>query len=202
MTDPQASLPILLGERANLIDGLQRLPQGCARFVYDLQDAFTAAPGSGHNHQAWPGGYADHLDEVFGIAAFFYRACIDTTRQLAFSLDDVLLVLFLHDLEKPFKRVDKEVLDGIPQQYLELLTDPHALQERVAADYDLALSDEQRTALRYIHGIPDEEYSKDDRVTNQLGAFCHICDYWSARGWHDQPKQGGYLPSSFPAQDG
>ena len=187
-----------LARRRNLSVALSRLPVGCTRFVCDHTDALLCAPGSGHNHQAWPGGYLDHLDEVCGAAGALHDA-MSALRPLPFTVDDALLVLFLHDVEKVFKRLP----DGCRHDpvYARLVADPRALQERVCVDYELSLTAEQRNALRYVHGEGDD-YRKDKRVMGPLAAFCHMCDVWSARGWPDEPAVGGPLPltlTTFPA---
>jgi len=187
-----------LEDRQNIMTAFARrlLPDQCRWFMLDHMDAFVAAPGSGHNHQAWPGGYLDHLDELFGVAAVMHRALNDL-RPLPFTLSEALLVLWLHDIEKPWKRLP----DGCPRYrpYEQLAAeDPAGLQQRVCRDLDIQLTDEQRNALRYVHGELDD-YRKDARVAGPLAAFCHNCDYWSARGWHDEPAATGPLPDMLRA---
>ena len=166
-----------LKERANLCAGLDLLPEGCRRFLGDNEAAFLAAPGSGHNHQFHKGGLADHYDELFAIAATLHRSLSDL-RPLPFTLDEALLILFLHDLEKT---------------YYNLAHDQHGLQEQIIKDYGLALTKQQWNALRYVHGEGDD-YRKDERIAGPLAAFVHDCDYWSARGWFDEPRKSGHLP--------
>jgi hypothetical protein len=181
-----------LAQRANLTAGLGLLPSGCSRLVSDHLDALLTAPGSGHNHQCWTGGYADHLDECFAISAALH-ASLGALRPLEFTLPDALLVMFLHDTAKVFKRVPDELIAN--RAYAALAAaDEHALQDRVCADYAIDLTAEQANALRYVHGELDD-YRKDERVAGPLAAFCHAVDYWSARGWHDQPAAGGPLPA-------
>src|SRR5262249_9207094 len=64
-------------------------------------DLFWSARGSSHNHQAWAGGYAHHVREVMNVAVVLYDA-LGQLRPLPFSLSDALVVLFVHDLEKPW----------------------------------------------------------------------------------------------------
>src|SRR5262249_51934398 len=72
-------------------------------------ERFRSARGSSHNHQAWPGGYLDHIREVMNAAVVLYDA-LGRLRPLPFSLSDALVVLFVHDLEKPWAY--EEVGDG------------------------------------------------------------------------------------------
>jgi hypothetical protein len=53
-------------------------------------------------HQAWEGGYVDHLQETMNIGIDLYKT-FSQRRDLTFTLSDLFIVLFLHDLEKPFK---------------------------------------------------------------------------------------------------
>jgi len=181
-----------LESRANLMGAFQRglLPAQCLRFMRDNRDAFLAAAGSGHNHQAWPGGFLDHTDELIGIACVMHRALSDL-RPLPFSINDVLLVLWLHDIDKAFKRLPADCPRN--PRYADLAEDPPALQQLIVTDLGLTVTDAQRNALRYVHGELDD-YRKDARAAEPLAAFCHNCDYWSARGWFDEPARSGPLP--------
>lgn len=173
----------------NFESGLKLLPPGCKHFVLDHKDAFYSAKGSTKNHQAWTGGYVDHLDELFGIAKMMFGIA-NLERALPFSLESVLLVLFLHDIEKPFKHSDNQ------HAYKTMIEDQRALQLQVCDDYDIPLSNDEHKALDYVHGEIGH-YSKHGRSTNELGAFAHICDYFSARIWHSEPRDSGPLSSQF-----
>ena len=72
------------------------------RFLTDNGELFEKARGSNHNHQAWAGGYLDHLRETMNISTVIYPS-LNNVRPLSFSLSDSLLVLYLHDLEKPWR---------------------------------------------------------------------------------------------------
>lgn len=52
----------------------------------------------------------------------------------------------------------------------------------------------QWNALERIHGEGDT-YRKDRRAAWPLAAFCHALDFWSARGWYDEPLASGHLPN-------
>jgi hypothetical protein len=149
------------------------------KILQDHKDRIFSAPGSSHNHQAWEGGYVHHITECMNIAAQIFW-CLDDLRPLPFLLSDVLVVMFLHDLEKPWK------LD-IP---LRTKADRRDFRERMIADYGISLTDEQRNALRYVEGVPDSEYTPGERTMNELAAFCHMVDIASARLWHDKGREG------------
>lgn len=82
--------------------------------MVDHRPAFDAAWGSGANHQAYRGGYLDHLDELFALAAVTHRAW-SHMRRLPFTLEEALLVLFLHDIEKVWRHIP---LDDVPRSEL------------------------------------------------------------------------------------
>jgi hypothetical protein len=189
------SFLVRLGEngtkRKNLVAAMPYLPLGCIEFAMNHEAYFVTAPGSGHNHQAWTGGYADHLDEIFAIAAIKYQA-LSQLRPLPFTLLDALLVLFLHDSEKPFKRLPEHLTPPAVYGHL-ALTDEGALKQAICQDYHIQLTAEQQNALKYVHG-ENEDRRADARVAGPLATLCHEADMWSARGWHNQPQEGGPLP--------
>jgi len=159
---------------------------------------FITAKGSSNNHQVWEGGYLNHIEETMNIAIVLFEA-FDNFRQFPFCLSDALVVLFLHDLEKPFKQdPDVETLIGSYNQFMEKeLADrtgqffnPKAarrsFRDALIARYDIKLTDAQKNALQYIEGVPDSEYTSSERTMGELAAFCHCCDVLSARVWHDK----------------
>lgn len=154
---------------------------GCLKLLKRIaEDDLRGAPGSSHNHQAWPGGYLDHVAEVMEIAVR-QHAALTMMRPLPFTLSDALLVLFLHDLEKPWKyEKDKPLFDKV---------DRHAFRMKKIAKYGIALSADHVNAIRYVEGELDD-YSPKRRVMGRLAAFCHACDVLSARLWFDEPQKG------------
>src|SRR5436190_24317867 len=76
--------------------------EGCRRLYDTYRHRFEVSPGSSHNHQHWPGGYIDHVVDAMNIGAKVYDL-YNSLRLLPFSKSDVLLIVFLHDLEKPFR---------------------------------------------------------------------------------------------------
>ncbi len=54
----------------------------------------------------------------------------------------------------------------------------------------LGVTAAQMNALTYIEG-EYKDYSSERRVMNELSAFCHMIDTWSARGWYNYPKAAG-----------
>lgn len=142
-------------------------------------ERISTTQGSSHNHQAWAGGYEEHIKQVLNIAIDYYES-LNNFRPLTFSLSDALVVLFIHDLEKPWKKDHSETFKDKKNRAL--------FRVDKAAAYDITLTEEQQNALKYVEGEGDD-YRSDRRVMNEMAAFCHICDVTSARIWHDWRSQ-------------
>lgn len=165
----------LMYRQLKLIDEENR--NQCIELYRFLLDNCMEAKGSSHNHQNWEGGYFDHIEEVLNYAIELYEL-LKKNRKLNFSLSDALLVLFLHDLEKPLKyskygkdlnQTDQECRDWFIKKF------------------NLNLTPDHLSAVKYIHG-EGGDYRKDMRVMSPLCAFCHCCDIISARIFFDFPK--------------
>jgi len=133
------------------------------------------AKGSSYNHHAWEGGYADHIAEVLSIAFIMYNS-LKSYRQLDFSLESSLIVLYFHDVEKIWKYTIQEIIDK-----------PTFYRETLKADYQIAFTPTELNALEFIHG-EGNAYSNNQRIMSPLAAFCHAVDTISARIWFDQGK--------------
>lgn len=159
------------------------LSQQMAAYKVLMEPCVQKAPGSSHNHQNWEGGYLDHVLETMKLAENLYSAInikdkLGHSRSVAFALDQALLVLFLHDLEKPWK---------IPKMTM-TKQDCADLRMSKILEFEFILSDSQWKALKYVEG-EGNDYSPKERVMSPLAAFCHCCDVISARIWFDQPEQ-------------
>jgi hypothetical protein len=176
-----------LDELVAMIDEPHRA--ACRRILEDHRELFSRVQGSTHNHQAWPGGYQDHVTEAMNIAVVLYGRLHDL-RALPFSLSDALLVMFLHDIEKPWKYEIGP--DGQPCHKPEFRTkaQAQAYRERRLFEYGIRLSEEQMNGLVYVEGEMND-YSNRRRVMGPLAAFCHLCDVTSARIWHAFPAVSG-----------
>lgn len=164
--------------------------QICMNILMDNLELFKLARGSTHLHQAWEGGYLDHFTEVMNIGVVIYPA-LNELRQLPFSLSDALIVLFLHDIEKPWKY---QVVDHKIIQRLELSDKKlqREFRDQKIKDYGLILTADQQNALEHVEG-EIHDYNNSIRSMNELAAFCHTCDNLSARLWHDYPKHDTWL---------
>jgi hypothetical protein len=158
----------------------------CLRILHENRELFERVQGSTHNHQAWTGGYLDHVQEVLNIGRVLYDG-LGSLRPLAFTLSDALFVLFLHDIEKPWKyRIDCDGnLENIPELHDKAAR--HAFRLKKLDEYGIVLNDEQLNALKYVEGELDD-YTNTRRVMGPLAAFCHLADVTSARIWFDYPS--------------
>jgi hypothetical protein len=168
----------------NLVDEPNR--SLCLKMLKDNRKLFEQVQGSTNNHQAWEGGYLDHVQEVLNIARVLYDG-LGGLRPLSFSLSDALLILFLHDIEKPWKyRVGEDGgLEHIPE--MREKDAQHAFRATKLAEYGIVLTDEQHNALLYVEGELDD-YTNRRRVMGPLAAFCHLADITSARIWFNHPS--------------
>jgi hypothetical protein len=121
------------------------------------------AKGSESKHQAWEGGYIDHLEQCISLGDRLYYLLPGNR---TFSFWDVFVVLYLHDIEKIWKYTTGEIID----------------KEEVLSKF--SLTDEQRIAIKYIHE-EREDYGEESKM-NELGALCHCCDVLSARFYYDK----------------
>jgi hypothetical protein len=155
------------------------------RLLADNRKLFGTVQGSTHNHQAWPGGYLDHVTEAMNIALVFFKI-LDTKRPLPFSISDILLVVFLHDIEKPWKYELGE--DGHLRHKATMLTktDHQRFRMEKLAEYGVMLNDAHENGLKYAEGEL-EDYSSRERKMGPLAALAHLCDVTSARIWFDHP---------------
>ena len=155
----------------NLNEMLNRIPEVAGKLQQLIEsELFRNAAGSSHNHQAWEGGYLNHITETMNIACWLYETC---PRKLPFTLEDALVVLFLHDIEKPFKGSDVEL--GSTKEERRNFRDAFIQKNQIV------LTQEQSNALRYVEG--EDDYSGNERKMGALAAFCHCCDILSARLW-------------------
>lgn len=177
-----------MDEILNFIDEPNR--SVCFKILNDNRKLFQTIPGSTHNHQTFAGGYWGHIEDCLNYAYHLYDFDASFGRHLPFSKSDGLLIMFLHDLEKPWRI---EVMDdGTVRNRLGLDTKDAFKQFREAKlkEYGLELTPYQLNGLTYVEG-EIQDYSSKRRVMNELAAFCHKVDVMSARVWYDYPKPAG-----------
>ncbi len=159
----------------------------CSRILTDNRKLFQTVPGSTHNHQAWPGGYFDHVQEIMNIAVAEYDM-LNSRRRQVFSLSDLLLVVFLHDLEKPWKYELGEAGQLRHKSWMQTKRAAHQFRMTKLTEYDVVLTPKQENGLTYAEGELDD-YTNRRRVMGPLAAIAHVCDVISSRDWFDHPMQ-------------
>lgn len=145
----------------------------CNKLLEDNLDLFSKSPGSSANHQAWPGGYLDHVYDTMVVGRRLH-SCLSGLKKLNITISDIMLVMFLHDLEKPWKYVENKKFASKAERRQFVLDK--------AAEYNIALDDNVINALKYVEGEGDD-YSGTRRVMSPLAAICHMADITSARIW-------------------
>lgn len=157
----------------------------CMRILTENAVLFSNTPAAIHNHQTWNGGYLDHLQEIMNLAIVLYDS-LASLRPLPFSLSDALMVLFLHDIEKPWKYE----LDSKGALQIKESMRGHAAQEafwrKMLPEYGVVFTPEQENAMVYVEG-ENAQYAPGRRTQGPLAAFCHLCDTTSARIWFEYP---------------
>jgi hypothetical protein len=171
-----------LGELLQRVDEPDR--SAFQRLLAESDEVFRSARGSSHNHQAWPGGYADHIREVMNTAVVLYDA-LSRLRPLPFSLSDALIVLFVHDLEKPWAY---EEVGGDWRRRDGFKENAHDFRLTKLAAVGITLAAELERAVFFVEG-EGGQYSNQHRAMSPLAAFCHLCDVVSARMWYDHPLE-------------
>ncbi len=166
--------------------------QACLKMYEDDKHMYISAPGSSHNHQHWSGWYYDHIRDVCYLAEQFYGLLVSLGRRPDFSLGDVILTLFLHDLEKPVKYSWTEEQKQELYSFCTDENDKWWYQNFIlykAEKYGIVLSDIHLNAIKYVHGEWDD-YTWNKRTQLPLAAFIHSCDTMSARMFYDYPLVG------------
>jgi hypothetical protein len=153
-------------------------------FVLSKRRVLRSSVGSTNNHQTWSSGWWDHTTEVMNLAVLLY-SLLNSLRPLPFSLSDLLLVLFMHDIEKPWKYLARDgQLDHRPG--METKAGHQAFRMEIAKSWNIQLTDMHVNGIKYAEGELDD-YNPRRRVMSPLAAVAHMCDNPSARLWPKHP---------------
>jgi hypothetical protein len=136
-------------------------------FHHENIELFDVSAGSSYNHQAWRGGYRDHITQCLHIAEYLYKMSV-----FPFLFDSVIVSIYFHDIEKLTRYSTGETIDK--EEFL----------DKTLSEKGIVFSEEEQNALRFAHGEGDE-YTKQGRTMLPLAAFTHVCDTISARIYHD-----------------
>lgn len=149
----------------NIMDFSDALP--CLSFMKDYRGLIETAWGSRSAHQAWRGGYLMHIGSVMMFARRIFPY---VDHPVPFTLNDALLVLFWHDIEKVF----------MPEAKFSDKMERRKFRQAMFRKYKIRMTPEIRNGLDYVEGENDD-YIPGGRVMGPLAAFCHMCDTYSAR---------------------
>lgn len=155
----------------------------CNNILKDFSAEIRVFPGSVKKHQAWEGGYMDHVSEAMNIAVPLYET-MNSRRKLPFTLNDALFVIFIHDLDKLLRYKTKKGRNDAGKNhdyYLEQVI------ELLNKKYSYKLTADEENGLRYVHG-EIKDYHPTKRRMKPLACFVHCCDIISARMWHNYGK--------------
>ncbi len=157
----------------------------CLQLLEENRQLFQIVRGSTNNHQGWVGGYIDHIQEIMNIAYSLYDH-LNGLRTLPFSRSDVLLVTFLHDLEKPWSFEQENSGKWVRVESMRTKEAQQNFRKMKLQEYGIELTSEQENGIKYIEG-EHKDYTNKRRVMSPLAAFCHLADVTSARLWYDHP---------------
>lgn len=157
----------------------------CKHILSDNRKLFQTVQGSTNNHQNWPGGYFDHVQEIMNIATILYDR-LSSVRPLPFSLSDLLLVVYLHDVEKPWKYELREDGQLHHKSSMQTKEDHQRFRMEKLAEYGIVFTSEQENGIKYAEGELND-YSNRRRIMSPLACVAHMCDVASARLWFNHP---------------
>jgi len=146
-------------------------------------ERIAQTPGARKKHQAWEGGYLDHVVYATNYGIRLHNL----NKELGFKPDhnegDISLVMLLHDFGKiaRYKRGKNgwdyvEKPDQAEHDFFNLAIDSNGFQ----------LTNIQRNALEFVHG-EGSKYTPQGRLMVPLATVCHQADVWNARYCPDNP---------------
>ncbi len=159
----------------------------------DHQARLEHAPGSRSAHQAWEGGWMEHERQTMMIATHLYELFEMTNRfdelpeDERFNLGEAYVVMFLHDIEKPF-------VYGFAENGSIIIENPMSKQERkefrrdIIERYGFILTPTMVNALKYVEGERDADYVPGGRAEQPLASLCQVADNLSARAFYDHGR--------------
>tara|TARA_R110000868_G_scaffold262401_2_gene521019 strand:+ start:4977 stop:5543 length:567 start_codon:yes stop_codon:yes gene_type:complete len=165
--------------------------QALIKIYNDHINLFHEARGSNVKHQAWAGGYADHITETFRVNRATYEA-LSAIRPLPFTQDNAIIALFFHDMEKPFKygsdkHEDCQKFQKMHKQGASWKSIKKDILKDMQLKYNFRFTDDELNALKYTHGEGDD-YSGEKHTACELAAHVHHCDNTSANIWRNAGK--------------
>lgn len=158
-----------------------------------LIDYIISVPASIKYHHNWTGGYQDHVTQVIKQSIALYKSLYDmsakpdvcitlgdttflanvsTAPKVNFILDDVILVAYIHDLDKLFRYQRSK--DGNSWEYANVPSyDESAKVVQLCANYGIQLEDIHLEALAMHHGGWS---ANSNRPMSPLAVVIHSAD--------------------------
>lgn len=115
---------------------------GIRNLYTEYYERVALSRGSKTKHQYWSGGYLDHIC-MMGTYGYKVYCLEEHFYPNEFSSSDVVLIILLHDLEKPFAYVD-------PKQTFRTDKDKYSFILGMCKSYTITLTEAHKNALKYI----------------------------------------------------
>jgi len=162
-----------------------------------LESRIRYWPASRRRHHSWVGGYADHIKEVMVFGIHIFKTLTEyselTKRDLLnFSQDDVILVAYIHDIDKLYRYKDMPIGDYRRQEKYGgqrwdnadglLYPDESAKVTQICARHNIILTDAHIEALAHHHGGFSNNlssvyaYMSGQNGMTQLSTLIHSAD--------------------------
>ena len=150
-------------------------------YYHKNERLFDSRPASTKYHHSWDGGLGDHIAQVMELGMGIFNVVKEQAVDMSCTLDDVLIIGFIHDLDK----LDKYTNDfpGAPWKYKEGRLNFDEIVRTVhicTTDIGLVLTENQLEALSHHHGMWSNDrssvfaYRPNDMTT--LSAITHTAD--------------------------
>jgi hypothetical protein len=158
----------------------------CLKLYSDNEAKLKELPASTKYHHSYVGGLMDHFQQIVYYGARIFKF-MDKTANLDCTLDDVLLLCFIHDWDKLERYVQTGVVKtgdnaGRPKfEYaLDWTIDPYAKVCTMLAKEGIYLTDEQIHALAFQSG-GWSEFAKMGGEMSHLATILHCADMLSSK---------------------
>lgn len=161
------------------------LKEKVLKLYTDISEGFSHWPASIKYHHNYLGGLEKHTIEVMESALKIFKIFEQEFRKKLITESDIVLVCFIHDLEKLTKYSDNKDYDSDNWKanvyeftYNNNKIDSHdsAKVVNICAKYNICLSEKQLNALCYHHG----GWTKDSGKMHALAVLLHMADLMSA----------------------
>jgi len=153
-------------------------------------DRIAQTPGARKKHQAWDGGYLDHVIYATNYGIVLHNLHKELDFQPDHNEGDIALVMLLHDFGKiaRYKR-DRDGWDYVeePDQA------EHDFFDHIIKAHGFQLTDNQNNALEFVHG-EGSKYTPQGRLMLPLATICHQSDVWNARYCPENPLANNQDP--------